>query len=265
MSDMHILTDKSHLTNNNQFIEDLAEKIYQEIKFAYPKELLIKKYGVIPENILVQTFKKIEEKTINEYNSIIFLDFDKNLINLCDTNEILFYQTLVGKILGTLENTKYYSTPKLRELRDLYESDFEKIYSPLRSKREQSILKGANIGINLEYLFSNIQDNNTYQFTPLINISFTPNFENVAVISENKSKNELVIPDECDLEKMAGYSVYLMQNLFICCNNVKKAISIPGWTIDILTYSSSNQKWNQSIFPEDLTLDEVDSRFILNL
>lgn len=265
-------------------IDRAAARLHQLIIEPEIREILIKKYGRVPEDMLTAIFTRVAERTQKNQRPVLYFPIDQQFMELeCGRpdgpiTEILhrdrtpLYRHVIGYILGEVGKTWLASEPGVVHVRYLYEHDFEalcqpSVQSPMR--RQPPILKPYhNLGANLRDLVLALFPHNPWQVHFLVNISVVPNLPEGSVTVETELPPEaLMAPDARNLEYAAAYAANTMALFLHSAGALKKTVAVPGWTLDILhrIYGEPNHPWNPHGWNEAAIFEDVRDRRILTL
>lgn len=251
-------------TGKDCSIETLADALYDKMLHSF-EELTIKKYGHVSEENLQKVFRKIEERTRDRETPVIYLAIDPEIMRLdMQEDRTGFYRDFVGRVLDSVEQTRCKDEKGVKKIRELYETNFGFIYNS--DFYSDSLLSSCyNVGSNLSTLMGlMIKDRANYPL-PLINITVLPNFPKNSVTVQREVKDALMRPDAKEFERATSYASSIMQTFFLGAKGLSKCIAVPGWTVDVLTYSWDNQKWNTSGWAEGGIIEELGYRKTIEL
>ncbi len=268
----------------HSLIDRAAVRLHQLMIEPSIREILIKKYGRIPEDIVTAIFKKVAERTQQNHQPVLYLPLDQQFMELesgrpdgpiaelTKRDRTPFYRHVIGYILGEVAKTWLVSEPGVVHVRYLYEHDFEALYAPMAPspvRRQPPLLKPYhNFGANLRDLVLTMFPHNPWQVHFLVNISVVSNLPEGSVTVQTELPPQAVMaPDARNLEYAAAYAANSMATFLHSAGALKKTVALPGWTLDILhkIYGEPNHPWNPHGWNESAIFEDVNDRRILEL
>lgn len=260
MNELCLFDNVTQLRGDKAALENAADALYKKMLISF-EELAIKKYGRIPEAIIQEIFKETEIRTRNSVRPVVYIQLNsENIQQYQKKNQTEFYKNLVEQVLNSIEQTRYSNTSGVKAIRNSFQNDFDSIYSTKECC--QLIQPNHNIGANLKQLIHTMIGDTFYYPIALIDITALPNFPKDSVtVLQKKEKDSTATFNE----KTISCALSIMQGFFLGGQGLKKTVAVPGWIVDILQYSWTNQKWNKSGLAEAVILEEWNYRQVLEL